>query len=37
MRIISRLDIKQSYLIKSVMFDGVRKIGDPIDICEKIL
>ena len=29
MRIISRLDIKMGTLIKSVMYDGVRKIGDP--------
>ena len=35
MRIISRLDIKQSFLIKSVMFDGVRKVGDPIDFANK--
>ena len=35
MRIISRLDIKQSSLVKSVMFDGVRKVGDPIDIAKK--
>ena len=34
MRIISRLDIKQSSLVKSVMFDGVRKVGDPIDIAK---
>tara|TARA_Y100001958_G_C21156955_1_gene491775 strand:- start:70 stop:804 length:735 start_codon:yes stop_codon:yes gene_type:complete len=35
MRIISRLDIKQSSLIKSVMFDGVRKVGDPIYFAKK--
>ena len=29
MRIISRLDIKMGTLIKSVMYDGVRKIGNP--------
>lgn len=29
MRIIARLDVKQSNLIKSVMFDGVRKVGNP--------
>ena len=29
MRIISRLDIKSNLLIKSVKFDGVKKIGDP--------
>ena len=28
MRIIAKLDIKQSYLIKSIRYDGVRKIGD---------
>ena len=31
MRIISRLDIKIGTLIKSVMYDGVRKLGNPID------
>ena len=30
MRIISRLDIKNSHLIKSINFDGTRKIGNPI-------
>ena len=35
MRIISRLDIKQSFLIKSVMFDGVRKVGDPFVFAEQ--
>tara|TARA_B100000989_G_C19533104_1_gene471541 strand:- start:7594 stop:8328 length:735 start_codon:yes stop_codon:yes gene_type:complete len=29
MRIIARLDIKQGILIKSIMFDGVKKLGDP--------
>ena len=29
MRIIARLDIKQNTLIKSVLYDGVRKLGDP--------
>ncbi|MDA7552997.1 HisA/HisF-related TIM barrel protein [Candidatus Pelagibacter sp.] len=29
MRIISRLDIKTDLLIKSIQFDGVRKIGNP--------
>tara|TARA_B100001250_G_scaffold410474_1_gene436987 strand:+ start:5087 stop:5818 length:732 start_codon:yes stop_codon:yes gene_type:complete len=29
MRVISRLDIKQNILIKSIMFDGVRKLGEP--------
>ncbi len=29
MRVIARLDIKQGILIKSIMFDGVKKLGDP--------
>lgn len=29
MRVIARLDIKQGVLIKSIMFDGVKKLGDP--------
>lgn len=29
MRIIARLDIKNNILIKSIMFDGVKKLGDP--------
>ena len=28
MRVIARLDIKQGVLIKSIMFDGVKKLGD---------
>ena len=34
MRIIARLDVKQNTLIKSVMFDGVRKIGNPNDFAD---
>ena len=34
MRIIARLDVKQNTLIKSVMFDGVRKIGSPNDFAD---
>ena len=34
MRIISRLDIKQNDLIKAVMFDGVRKVGQPADFAK---
>lgn len=29
MRIISRLDIKNDNLIKAIMFDGVKQLGDP--------
>ena len=35
MRIISRLDIKQGILIKSIMFDGVRKLGSPDEFAKK--
>ena len=31
MRIISRVDIKNDSLIKSIQFDGVKKIGDPVE------
>ena len=34
MRIIARLDVKQNNLIKSVMFDGVRKVGNPYSFAE---
>ena len=30
MRIIARLDIKNDILIKSIMYDGVKKLGDPL-------
>ena len=29
MRIIARLDIKNKILVKSITFDGVKKLGDP--------
>tara|TARA_Y100000590_G_scaffold457061_2_gene608885 strand:- start:10946 stop:11689 length:744 start_codon:yes stop_codon:yes gene_type:complete len=35
MRIISRLDIKTDILIKSIQFDGVRKIGNPEEYADK--
>ena len=35
MRVISRLDIKQDILIKSIMFDGVRKLGKPEEFARK--
>ena len=34
MRIIARLDIKLGTLIKSVMYDGVRKLGNPKDFAK---
>lgn len=36
MRLISKIDIKNNYVIKSIMYDGVKKIGDPIEICNKL-
>ena len=30
MRIIARLDIKNNILIKSIMYDGVKQLGDPL-------
>jgi len=35
MRLIARLDIKNDYLMKSVKYDGVRKIGDILSYAEK--
>ena len=35
MRIIAKLDIKQSDLIKSIRFDGVRKIDSVMNIIDK--
>ena len=32
MRIIARLDIKNEFVIKGINLEGLRKIGDPIDI-----
>ena len=37
MRIIAKLDIKQSHLIKSIRYDGVRKIGDLKNYLKKYL
>lgn len=31
-RIIPRLDIKNDYVIKGISFDGLRKVGDPVDM-----
>lgn len=35
MRIISRLDIKNDNLIKAIMFDGVKQLGDPETFAQK--
>lgn len=32
MRVISRLDIKNEYVIKGIHLEGLRKVGDPIDL-----
>src|SRR3990167_10456329 len=35
MRIISRLDIKNEYVIKGINLEGLRKIGDPNELAKK--
>ena len=37
MRIISRLDIKNEFVIKGINLEGLRKIGDPIEIAKSVL
>ena len=32
MRIISRLDVKENFLIKGIQLEGWRKYGDPVDL-----
>ena len=34
-RVISRMDIKGSNLIKTIRFEGLRKVGDPNDFALK--
>ncbi len=34
-RIIGRIDIKNEFVIKGINFEGLRKIGDPIEIAQK--
>ena len=34
-RIIARIDLKESYLIKGIYFEGLKKIGDPIVTSKK--
>ena len=35
MRTIARLDIKNDFVIKGINFEGLRKIGKPIDLSNK--
>ena len=35
MRTIARLDIKNDYVIKGINFEGLRKIGKPVDLSAK--
>jgi len=34
-RIISRIDVKNNYVIKGIQFEGLRKVGDPLEIAQK--
>ena len=35
-RLIAKLDIKPPYVVKPVHFDGLRKIGNPIDVANDL-
>ena len=35
MRIIAKLDVKPPYVVKPVHFEGLRKIGDPVELAHK--
>ncbi|MEP1094453.1 MAG: imidazole glycerol phosphate synthase cyclase subunit [Cyclobacteriaceae bacterium] len=35
MRVIGRLDIKNNYVIKGIQLEGLRKVGDPIELALK--
>ena len=35
MRIITRLDIKNDHVIKGINLEGLRKVGDPIELASK--
>ena len=35
MRLISRIDIKNDYVVKGICFEGLRKIGNPETLCKK--
>ena len=34
-RLISRIDIKNEYVIKGIQFDGLRKLGNPNEFAKK--
>ena len=35
LRIVARLDVKNNYVIKGIQLEGLRKVGDPIDLALK--
>ena len=35
MRIIARLDIKNDWVIKGIHLEGLRKVGDPLELATK--
>ena len=35
MRIIARLDVKNDWVIKGIQLEGLRKVGDPIELAQK--
>ena len=35
MRIISKIEIKNNFVVKGINFEGIRKVGDPRIIAEK--
>ena len=35
MRVIARLDIKNENVIKGINFEGLRKVGQPIEMAKK--
>ena len=34
-RIIARLDIKNDYVVKGLMMEGVQRVGNPIELAQK--
>ncbi len=34
-RIIPKLEIKNKYLIKGIKYEGLRKVGDPIEVAKR--
>ena len=35
MRVIARLDVKNNYVIKGIQLEGLRKIGDPLELAKR--